>query len=120
VLALALCLTLTPIWRGWGPVLSYPWWFSLGFAAFTWSAVAWLKWSETNKKSWAVVTACLLSIALCTSECFSLSFWLQRLLCIGIYEGSISWLSRFQSSNEPLDSVYPLRLFGLPARWNFS
>ena len=51
VLALALCLTLTPIWRGWGPVLSYPWWMSLGFAAFAWSAVAWLKWSETKKKA---------------------------------------------------------------------
>jgi hypothetical protein len=70
LLTLAICLAFTPIWAGYTPVLGYPWWYSLGFAAFTWGALTWLKWFQTQRFRWAFMTFLLITIALCTVEAF--------------------------------------------------
>jgi hypothetical protein len=70
LLTLAICLAFTPIWAGYTPVLGYPWWYSLGFAAFTWGALTWLKWFQTQRFRWALLTFLLITVALCTVEAF--------------------------------------------------
>lgn len=70
LLTLAICLAFTPIWSGYTPVLGYPWWYSLGFAAFTWGALTWLKWFQTQRFRWAILTFLLITVALCTVEAF--------------------------------------------------
>jgi hypothetical protein len=70
LLTLAICLAFTPIWAGYTPVLGYPWWYSFGFAAFTWGALTWLKWFQTRRFRWAFLTFSLITIALCTVEAF--------------------------------------------------
>ena len=70
LLTLAICLTFTPIWAGYTPLLGYPWWYSLGFAAFTWGSLTWLQWFERRRWYSALLTFLLISIALCTVEAF--------------------------------------------------
>ena len=71
-LTLAICIAFTPTWNGYTPVLGYPWWFSLGFAAFIWGTLTWLKWFQTHRFRWAFLTFLLISVALCTVEAFVL------------------------------------------------
>jgi hypothetical protein len=72
LLTLAICLAFTPIWTGYTPVLGYPWWFSLGFAAFSWGALTWVKWFQARRLCWAFLTILLIAISLCTVESFVL------------------------------------------------
>jgi hypothetical protein len=72
LLTLAICLAFTPIWTGYTPVLGYPWWFSLGFAAFCWGALIWVKWFQTRRLRWAFLTILLITVSLCTVESFVL------------------------------------------------
>jgi hypothetical protein len=70
LLTFAVCLAFTPIWAGYTPLLGYPWWYSLGFAAFTSGSLTWLQWFERRRWYSAISTFFLIGIALCTVEAF--------------------------------------------------